>query len=321
VQEVTLPVRLAPPPLQLASTQTYVAQGGCEAVVYRVGEGAVRDGVQSGPLWFPGFPLPGGGKQDRFALFAVPYDASEPQVRLVADDGVGNRAEVAFVDKFFPKPFKSDKLQITDGFISKVVGEILSQSPEIQDKGNPLENYLEINRTLRGKNSETLRDLGAKSQPAFLWTKAFSSIPNGKVMASFGDRRTYLYAGREIDKQDHLGWDLAVTAHAPVPASNDGVVVLARFFGIYGNAVVIDHGYGLATLYGHLASIAVKEGQKVAQGEVLGTTGQTGLAGGDHLHFTTLLQGFPVNPVEWWDAHWIEDRIAKKLGPAFKFGV
>ena len=319
VRELTLPVRLAPPPVQLLSTQTYVAQGGSEVVVYRVGESSVRDGVQSGKWWFPGFPLPGGGKQDRFALFAVPYDLPEPKVRLIADDGAGNLAEVGFVDKFFPKAFKADRIELSDAFLEKVVPEILSQSPEIQDQGKLLENYLEINRTLRTKDAELIREMAARSQPSFLWTKPFYTVPNGKVMAGFADRRTYFYQGKEVDKQDHLGFDLAMTAHAPVPAANRGTVVQAKFFGIYGNCIVLDHGYGLMTLYGHLASIAVKEGQKVERGDVLGTTGQTGLAGGDHLHFTTLLQGIPVNPVEWWDSHWIQDRVAKKLGPAFKF--
>jgi murein DD-endopeptidase MepM/ murein hydrolase activator NlpD len=144
-------------------------------------------------------------------------------------------------------------------------------------------------------------------------------MPNGKVMASFADGRTYLYQGKVIDHQDHLGYDLAVTRQAPVPATNDGIVLNAGFLGIYGNAVVIDHGYGLMSIYGHLSSIAVTEGQKVARGETIGKTGETGLAGGDHLHFCTLLQGLPVNPVEWWDSHWIKDRIANKLGPAFAF--
>ena len=138
-----------------------------------------------------------------------------------------------------------------------------------------------------------------------------------KVMAHFADRRSYVYRGKGVDQQDHLGLDMAGLARAPVPAANDGVVVLAKFFGIYGNAVVVDHGYGLMSLYGHLSAIDVKEGQSVTRGQILGRTGDTGLAGGDHLHFAILLQGLPVSPIEWWDAHWLNDRIARKLGPAF----
>jgi murein DD-endopeptidase MepM/ murein hydrolase activator NlpD len=319
IDEVSLPVKLVPPSLQITSTQTYAAQGGCEVVTYRVGESAVRDGVRAGSWWFPGYVLPGGGKQDRFALFAVPFDMTQLDVRLVVEDAAGNEAERGFIDMFFPNPFKSDNVEITDAFINKVVPEILSQSPELTDRGNPLDNYLAINRELRQKNAEVIKALARKSKPEFLWNSPFFMMPNSKPMAAFADRRTYLYQGREIDRQTHLGFDLAVTKQSPIPAANSGIVAYARFFGIYGNAVVIDHGYGLQSIYGHMSSIAVKEGQKVAKGDIIGKTGETGLAGGDHLHFCTLLQGLPVNPVEWRDGHWIKDRIAKKLGPAFPF--
>jgi murein DD-endopeptidase MepM/ murein hydrolase activator NlpD len=235
----------------------------------------------------------------------------------LAQRRAGNRAEIGFIDKFFPKP-SSRKIEVTMLF-RKVVPEILSQSPEIKDRGNPLENYLAINRELRQKDAETLKSLARKSKPAFLWARPFLMMPNGKVMAGFADRRTYRYQGRTIDHQDHLGFDLAVTQQSPIPAANSGTVVCARYLGIYGNAVVIDHGYGLMTIYGHLSSIAAAEGQEVARGDILGKTGATGLAGGDHLHFCTLLQGLPVNPVEWWDGHWIKDRLANKLGSGFRF--
>ncbi len=321
VEELSLPVRLMPPSLQVTSTQTYVAQGGGEVVTYRVGESAVRDGVRAGSWWFPGYPLPGGSNQDRFAFFSVPFDMTQPDVRLVVEDAAGNQAERSFIDKFFAKQFKSDSIEVSDSFLGKVVPEIMSQTPELKDRGTLLDNYLAINRELRQKNAETLKALSQKSTPAFLWSKPFLMVPNGKVMAGFADRRTYRYQNRDIDTQTHLGYDLAVTKQSPIPCANDGVVVSAGYFGIYGNAVVVDHGFGLLTIYGHLSSIAVADGQKVARGTILGKTGETGLAGGDHLHFCTILQGLPVNPTEWWDAHWIEDRIAKKMGPAFKFSA
>ena len=90
---------------------------------------------------------------------------------------------------------------------------------------------------------------------------------------------------------------------------------LRAFSESIGNAVVIDHGCGIQSLYGHMSSIAVKEGDAVKSEQEIGRTGQTGLAGGDHLHFTMLLDGIPVNPVEWWDPHWIHDRIEAKLQP------
>lgn len=319
IEELTLPVRLTPPSLQITSIQTYVSQGGCEAVTYRVGESAVRDGVRAGSWWFSGYPLPGGGPRDRFAIFAVPYNMSEPNVRLVVEDGAGNSAETGFIDKFFPKPMRADTIEVSDSFLNKVVPPILSQTPEIREQGTLLDSYLMINRELRKKNADVIQSLFQKSAPSFLWSKPFLMMPNTKITAHFAERRTYMYQGREVDQQDHLGFDLAQTKQAPIPAANAGVVVLARFFGIYGNAVVIDHGFGMMTIYGHLSSIAVTEGQKVGLGDVIGKTGETGLAGGDHLHFCTLLQGLPVDPVEWCDGHWIKDRIAKKLGAGFAF--
>jgi murein DD-endopeptidase MepM/ murein hydrolase activator NlpD len=320
VAEVKLPVRLAPPALQVTSSFHYVNQGGAEAVVYRVGEGAVKDGVQAGDWWFPSFPLPGNDKQMRFALFAVPYDLSDPsKVHLVAEDEVGNRAEVGFIDKFTPRPIHTDTIQVSDAYMNTVVPPILSQSPEIADKGDLLQNYLQINRDLRKKNAETLKQMAQKSERKFLWNQPFLPMRNAKITAAFADRRTYVYNGKAIDQQDHLGFDMASVEHDAIQASNTGKVVLARFFGIYGNAVVIDHGYGLFSLYGHLSSIGVKEGQAVQRGQEIGRSGKTGLAGGDHLHFTLLLQGLPVSPVEWWDPHWIQDRVARKLGPALQY--
>jgi murein DD-endopeptidase MepM/ murein hydrolase activator NlpD len=320
VDEIVLPVRLTPPSLAVLSSFTYVSQGGCEAVVYRVGETAVKDGVAAGAWFFPGFPLPGGGPQDRFALFAVPYDLSEvSKVKLVAEDDVGNVASASMIDKFFPRPLRRDTIPLDDAFLAKVVPPILSQTPELTDKGSLLANYLEINRELRKTDNAQLTALAKSSQPHFLWTRPFQAMGSTKVMANFADRRSYLYRGSAVDQQDHLGLDMAGVSHAPIPAANDGVVVLARYFGIYGNAVVIDHGYGLMSLYGHLSSIDVKEGQSVTRGQTVGRTGDTGLAGGDHLHFAILLQGLPVSPVEWWDAHWLTDRIARKLGRAFPF--
>jgi murein DD-endopeptidase MepM/ murein hydrolase activator NlpD len=99
-----------------------------------------------------------------------------------------------------------------------------------------------------------------------------------------------------------------------VPAANDGRVVWAENLGIYGNCVVVDHGYGLQSIYGHLSEFAVKNGDMVKKGQPLGKSGSTGLAGGDHLHFSMQVDGVQVNPIEWWDEHWIKDRILSKVG-------
>ena len=110
-----------------------------------------------------------------------------------------------------------------------------------------------------------------------------------------------------------MGFDLSVVQHNPIEAANDGKVVLAEYFGIYGNAVLIDHGAGLLSLYGHMSQIDVKPGQTVKKREIIGKSGATGLAEGDHLHFGLFLQGVPVNPTEWWDEKWIKDHVLDRL--------
>ena len=195
----------------------------------------------------------------------------------------------------------------------------MGNTPGAEEQGSLLDNYLWVNRELRKRNAAEIIGLAEKSSREFLWDRPFVPMSNAQVMSSFADRRTYVYQGREVDQQDHLGFDLASVRHADIEASNSGKVVLARYFGIYGNAVVLDHGYGLMSLYGHLSSISVEEGQWVERGQVVGRSGETGLAGGDHLHFTLLVGGRPVSPVEWWDGAWIRDRFAAKLESAFDF--
>src|SRR5262249_12116664 len=160
-----------------------------------------------------------------------------------------NRAELAVVDRFTPRPFARDRIALEDAFLDKVVPEIFSRTPEIKEQATRLDSFLVINRELRAANAKTLRELPGRSNPPFLWKEAFQPLPGGKVMSAFADHRTYVYQGKDVDQQYHLGFDLAATRNVPVPAANDGTVVLARYFGIYGNAVVVDHGYGLMTLY------------------------------------------------------------------------
>ncbi len=319
VEEVELPVLLTPPTLAVLSTQHYPTVGGAEVVVYRAGETASRDGVAAGDWFFPGHDLPG-GSGERFALFAVPHDLEDPaRVRLVAEDVVGNRAERAFVDRLLPARFRADRLEVRDEFMQRVTAEIEAQTPGLDAAGSLLDRYLRINREVRAANAARLHELADGSADSFLWRQPFLAMPNAERMAGFGDRRTYLYGGREVDRQDHLGIDLASVAGAPAPAANDGVVVLAEYLGIYGNAVVVDHGYGLATVYAHLSAIDIAVGDRVARGQSVGRTGQTGLAGGDHLHFGVLLAGLPVDPEEWWDPGWIRDRLDRKLAAALPF--
>ena len=82
---------------------------------------------------------------------------------------------------------------------------------------------------------------------------------------------------------------------------------------LYGNAVIIDHGYGLLSLCSHMSTVDVEVGDRIQKGERIGTSGTTGLAGGDHLHLEVFVHGQSVDPMEWLDAKWIKDNLATKL--------
>ena len=110
-----------------------------------------------------------------------------------------------------------------------------------------------------------------------------------------------------------MGIDIAGINNTEIFAANHGKVAFVGKIGIYGNVVILDHGYGLHTLYGHLHKADVKEGDVVRKGDVIAISGETGLAFGDHLHFEMRVNGIPVNPIEWFDDVWVMTNIESHL--------
>jgi murein DD-endopeptidase MepM/ murein hydrolase activator NlpD len=254
----------------------------------------------------------------RIAFFALRYDQDmNTPMRLFARDAAGNTARGDFDFRTFPKPFKKSRIGLDDRFLERVVPAILEGTTEVRPEGDLLAKFLVVNGELRRKNAEKIASFTAQTAPSLLWAgDVFHPFTNTGVQSAFADQRTYVYQGKDVDQQVHLGFDLASYAGTPIVAANAGKVLFADELGIYGNCVIVDHGMGVQSLYGHLSSIDVKPGDMVRKEQQLGRSGMTGMAGGDHLHFTMLVDGQMVNPVEWWDAHWIEDRIMRKLRAA-----
>jgi murein DD-endopeptidase MepM/ murein hydrolase activator NlpD len=319
-------VRLEKPTIAVISTKHYINLGGAEMVVYRATPADVESGVQVGELTYRGYPASGANVEGvhitdpavKIAFIALRYDQDvNTPMRAYAKDEAGNTARAEFDHLAFPKPFKKSRIPLDDKFLDRVVPAILETTQEVKPQGSTLEKFLVINGDLRQKNNQTIANYAKQSAPAILWGGAvFHPFVNTAVEAAFADQRTYLYDGKEVDRQTHLGFDLARVVNSPVVAANRGKVLHAGPLGIYGNCVILDHGMGVQSLYGHLSSIAVKVGDTVEKEQEMGKSGMTGLAGGDHLHFTMLVDGQMVNPVEWWDAHWIQDRIIRKLREA-----
>jgi murein DD-endopeptidase MepM/ murein hydrolase activator NlpD len=302
-----------PPQISLLTTQHNLNQGGVGVVVYNLSEAAATTGVKVGEQLFPAYRQSSGSY---VSLFAFPWNMAPSAFapKIVAIDAAGNERAAGFYYHLKPVRFPTDKINITPQFLaSKIVPDFQQFFPEIDD---PLELFLKVNRELRKENIAKVFAIGQQSAATPLWSGVFLRQPNAAVPGFFAQPRTYLSDGLIIDHQTHLGIDLASTARAPIPAANAGSVVFAEDLGIYGQCVIIDHGLGLQTLYGHLSQIDVKAGDIVSKGQIIGRTGISGMAGGDHLHFDVVVSGQQVNPIEWWDPSWIKNNVTDKLALA-----
>jgi murein DD-endopeptidase MepM/ murein hydrolase activator NlpD len=305
-------IDLTPPTIEVPPQEHVARQGGSECLVYRVGPDAAESGVVVGDTTFPGDVGPFTDPALRVALFAIPEDAPDAAPAVFATDAAGNRRTLPAGVRVRPRRFREDTLTIGDDFLTRKVPALLAANG-LDPGGDLVEGYLRINRDLRATTEAHVRELCRESLPTPLWHGAFVRLPNAAPLAGFGDRRTYVRDGKVIDHQTHLGLDLASLKGATVPAGNTGVVVFAGPLGIYGNAVILDHGLGLFSLYGHLSEISVAEHARVERGAPIGRTGDTGLAGGDHLHFSVMIHGVHVDPIEWFDDHWIRDHVERRL--------
>jgi len=316
-----LEVRLEPPRVGVLSLHHFINHGGPEFVVFRATPADVAAGVRVGDEEFPAFPGSSVGIADpatRVAFFVLGHDQDRTApIAVFARDVAGNQATSPIDRRVTPKPFAKSRIEINDAFLQRVVPAIAENTPAANiDTGDLLKGFLTINRDLRRQNSQTITDLAAKTRPEMMWREAFSQLGNTAIQSRFADYRTYFHNGSEIDQQVHLGFDLASLQRAAVTASNRGEVIFADYLGIYGNCVILDHGLGVHSLYAHLSTIDTKVGDIVEKGHTIGRTGATGLAGGDHLHFTLLVSGVATSPIEMWDPQWMEDRVFRKIREA-----
>ena len=300
-----------PPKISIIHSERYIIPGGSGIVIYRLNDPEAQHGTVVNDYYSPGF-LVGDGRDDTYiTYFALPYQTETlSNSFVIAEDDAGNQSKVSFSTIYKTKNFKKDRINIGDNFLNKKIPEFEQTHTEMQ--GNPVEKYLYVNNELRQQNNSQISLLCKTPNTERLWSGSFTRMP-GSTRSGYADHRTYYYADQPIDKQVHLGIDIASTKHADVTAAEKGIVVHADYLGIYGNMVLLDHGQGVFSLYSHLSQINVATGDQLEKGSVLGLTGTTGMAGGDHLHFSMLIHGIFVTPIEWWDQHWIDVTIEDPL--------
>lgn len=314
-------VQLTPPIISVVSTGHYITQGGAEMVVYRVSPASVQSGVQVGSYQYPGFPASGAhvATKDpglKVAFFALLWDQDpSTPISLYARDDAGNVAHATFDYHVTPKIYPKSTLAVSDRFLERVVPPILANDPsfKVPDPSNLVDSFVRIDHDLAIKDDAEMAALARKTSPEMLWHGAWVQQRNSAVEAKFAEQRTFTHDGKVIGHEVHYGYDLASVAGAPVTAENSGRVMYAGWLDIYGNAVIIDHGMGVQSLYGHMSSVEVRVGESVSKGQEIGREGETGLAGGPHVHFSMLVDGHFVTPLDWWSPKWIHDRIMRKL--------
>jgi murein DD-endopeptidase MepM/ murein hydrolase activator NlpD len=301
------------PGIEVFTNAHNINQGGAGLIIFRTSETCSQSGVQVGNHFFPGYTGHFKDPNIYLAFFALGYEQGrDTPMHLTAVDQAGNQGQSGFNYYIRRKKFRKDHINISDGFLNKKLPDFDSYLAR-DSKMSAVDRFLAINRDLRQANYQKIVEVCRNSDNNLLWQGVFLRLPNAANRARYADHRTYYYKKKEIDRQVHMGIDLASLANSPVPAANSGIVVFVGPLGIYGGTVIIDHGFGLFSMYSHLSFIAVKAGDRLAKGATLGRTGSTGMAGGDHLHFSMLINDTFVNPVEWWDKKWIQNNVQSKI--------
>lgn len=310
--EKQLSIDTKPPEIEVLTRNHNVVNGGAGLAIYRVSETGGPTGVHVGDDFYPGYSGYYKDPNIIIAFFALRHDQNQgTSMYIEAQDGAGNSARAGFMYYIGRKKYRSDRLNISGGFLnSKMPGFVVEGLP---DTGDNLSKFLTINGDIRRANGKRILSVGANAEKQLMWSGAFLRLPGSATRANYADHRSYYHNGKLIDKQYHMGIDLASVKQAPVPAANSGKIALVDQIGIYGKTVVIDHGFGLFSTYSHLSRINVKEGDRVSKGDTIGNTGITGLAGGDHLHYGMIVNHVFVDPLQWWDPSWIEHNITSKL--------
>lgn len=154
---------------------------------------------------------------------------------------------------------------------------------------------LELVSTRASSLTDRLDRVETQLEERLRWISSVPAIvpTRGLYTSNFGPRRDPINGRRSF----HQGLDISAPPGKPVRATADGLVVLAARSGGLGNAVFLSHGFGLSTRYGHMSRLAVKAGERVQRGDVIGYVGNTGRSTGYHLHYEVHLDGEPVNPL------------------------
>ena len=251
------------------------------------------------------------------------WDLQSPnfKARIVAVDKAGNKSFSSIGYYLQDRKYKESRIALSDRFLDGKIDELANQYAQNYPELDRLAKFKFVNETLRDSNEDMIHKITSAVPEEIIdsfYIEPFYPLRNGAAVASFGDHRFFTYNGEDVSQSWHMGLDLASTAMASIDTQNAAFVAYNDLNGIYGENIILYHGFGLYTLYGHCNGTLVKPGEHIGAKHIIGKTGTSGLALGDHLHFGVLIQGVEVRPEEWMDKKWMKDNIYDILNSAKK---
>ncbi|HUH42139.1 MAG TPA: M23 family metallopeptidase [Sulfurimonas sp.] len=311
--EYTLKIDKKRPLVNIVANSYKISKGGSALVIFKIEDENLKNfyietnfdkKFKAQPFYKDGYYI---------ALIAWPITEANFKATVVAEDYANNSTQVYVPLYLREKSYKVSNIKLTDNFLHGKIAELAEEFEETQGVSDSIEQFKLINETVRLKNEKLIHEITSKVPQNMIQDFHINSmypLKNGAVVAHYGDHRIYSYNDKDISESYHMGLDLASNAQAEIRPQNGGEVVFADYNGLYGNMPIISHGLGLYTLYGHCSSIAVNNGDMIADASHLANTGKSGYAMGDHLHFGVLVQGIEVHPAEWMDSDWMRLNIS-----------
>jgi len=309
------------PEVNIVGSSHRIMKGGAASVIFKAHDEAMKSLYIETNFGKKFHPTPFYKEGYYIALVAWPTQATTFSASIVAKDRAGNVSRANIPYFLQDRKYRLSTIALQDSFLDGKIADLIAEMAPERSSLSRLEKFKFVNETMRESNEAAILKATLPVPTSIIHDftfKPFYPLRNGKVVAGFGDHRFYEYEKQPVSESHHLGLDLASNAQAPMQTSNDGIVVFARENGIYGNNIIINHGLGVYSLYGHCSSYMVKESDAVKAGDSIAKTGVTGLALGDHLHFGMYVQGVDVRPEEWMDAVWLKESIFSVIDAAKK---
>jgi murein DD-endopeptidase MepM/ murein hydrolase activator NlpD len=312
------------PQISLISTSYGIRRGGTALIIFKVVEENLKNVVIKSRTGKEFIPQPFLSKGKGYYASLVAWHVNDPtfSASIYAEDRAGNKQSRSLNIYLKEKKYRRSQINLNDKFLSGKITELAQKHEKSSFTDNPLDFFRIVNEDIRKQNEDLIHKLTSVVDKSKIVSEfdmnPFKPLKGSVPVASFGDHRKYFYEGEFVSESYHLGLDMASTKMAPVYSSNSGEIVFNDYNGVYGLSPIVSHGFGLYTIYSHCSTAPFKVGEYVDDYSVVGKSGTTGLAFGDHLHFGIYVQGVEVRPEEWMDKKWMKTNITDVIASAKK---